>query len=58
MSTKDQNLEVDPSEKTAGGAYNPDEQKDKDKDEGGAEGKGKDGPAASSKGINPVQHSE
>ncbi len=58
MSTKDpgQNLGVDPSEKTTGGASNPDQQKEKDKD--GGEGKGTDGPTASSKGINPVQHSE
>ena len=48
------NLEVDPSERNDQRSA-PKPEKDKDKD---AAHKDKDAPSASSKGINPVQHSE
>ena len=45
------NLEVDPSERSdQRQSSKPEQDKEKDKD--------KDAPSASSKGINPVQHSE
>ncbi len=51
---RDPNLEVDPSERSDQRSE-PRPGKDKDKD---ASAKGSDSPSASSKGINPVQHSE
>ena len=48
------NLEVDPSERSDQ-RQAPEKDNDKDKD---ASAKGGDSPSASSKGINPVQHSE
>jgi len=58
MSTKDPNpnLGVDPSERNQGGSV---QDKEKEKDKGDTP-KGKDdpSPSSSSKGINPVQHSE